>query len=91
MHLATLQITIRVAPGFRPRRKTVRMILEKIHRHFNVSVVELGGLNHLSETTIGVAALGPTRREIRETLDRVADAVAAHPRTEVIAVERTDH
>ena len=30
------------------------------------------------------AAVGRTRRDARETLERVADAVAAHPRAEVL-------
>jgi uncharacterized protein YlxP (DUF503 family) len=33
-----------------------------------------------------VATVGRTRRDARETLERVADAVAAHPSAEVLAL-----
>ena len=91
MSLATLRITVRIGPGFRSKKRTVRAILEKIHRHFNVSVAEVGSQDHPSESVIGVAALGQGRREAREVLDRVADAVASHPRAEVVAIDRLDH
>ena len=91
MLLASVRITVRIAPGFRSKKKTTRAIVEKIHRHFNVSVLELGNPDHPAESVIGVAALGLGRREIRSVLDRVVDAVASHPRAEVVAVERVDH
>ena len=91
MHLATLRITVRIRPGLRSRRKTIRMIVAKIHQHFNVSVIEMAGSISAAETVIGVAALGTSRREVREILDRVADAVAAHPRADVLGVDQSDH
>lgn len=91
MFLATLRITVRISAGFRSKRRTIRTIVARIHRHFNVSVAEVGRPEHPSESVIGVAALGPGRREVREVLDRVADAVASHPRSEIIAIERADH
>ncbi|WP_435016559.1 DUF503 family protein [Tundrisphaera sp. TA3] len=91
MLIASLRITVRIAPGFRSKKKTTRVIVEKIHRHFNVSVIELGNPDHPSESVIGVAALGLGRREIRSVLDRVLDAVASHPRAEVVSIDRDDH
>jgi uncharacterized protein YlxP (DUF503 family) len=90
MFLATLRITVRIRVGLRSKRRTIRAIVEKIHRHFNVSVAEIGRAEHPTESVIGVAALGNGRREVRETLDRVADAVASHPRSEVIAIDRVE-
>lgn len=91
MHLRTLRLTIRIRPGLRSRRKTIRMIVSKIHHHFNVSVIEVAGPGSPAESVIGVAALGASRREVREILDRVADAVAAHPRAEVLDIDQIDH
>jgi len=90
MFLAILRIELRIADGPRAKRRTVRAIEEKIHRHFNVSVAEVDRSNHSSESVLGVAAVAASRREVREILDRVADAVAAHPRAEVLSVEQDD-
>ena len=91
MHLATIRVEVRIGPGLRSKRKTVQAILAKIHRHFNVSVAEVAGEGHPSQSTLGVAALAPSRREVRKVLDRVTDALVAHPRAEVLQVDWTDH
>ncbi|WP_435010594.1 DUF503 domain-containing protein [Tundrisphaera lichenicola] len=87
MYLAFLRIEIRIGGGPRAKRRTVRTILEKVHRHFNVSVAEVERSGHPSESVIGIASLAESRREAREVLDRVSDAVQAHPRAEVLSIE----
>lgn len=91
MHTATLRVEVEIGSGWRTKRRTVRAILVKIRQHFNVSAAEIDGESHPSQSTLGVAAVARTRREVRETLDRVAGALEAHPRAEVIQVDRTDH
>ena len=91
MFLASIRVEVEIGPGLRSKRKTVRLILDRIHRHFNVSVAEVAGESHPSKSTLGVAALGSSRREVREVLDRVAHALVAHPRAEVVQVDWTDH
>jgi uncharacterized protein YlxP (DUF503 family) len=90
MYVAILRIELRIGDGPRARDRIVRAIVEKIHRHFNVSVAEVDRAKHPSESVIGVAAVAASRKEVREVLDRVADAVAVHPRAEVLSVERDD-
>ena len=91
MYLATLRVEVQIGKGFRSKRKTVRAILDKIHRHFNVSIAEVGGGAHPTQSILGIAALASSRREVREVLDRVAAALNAHPRAEVLQVDWTDH
>jgi uncharacterized protein YlxP (DUF503 family) len=90
MYVAVLRIELRIGDGARAKQRTVRAIVEKIHRHFNVSVAEVDRSNHPSESVLGVAAVAAGRREVREILDRVADAVAAHPRAEVLSMEQDE-
>jgi uncharacterized protein YlxP (DUF503 family) len=87
MYLAMLRLCVRIDDAPRARRRTVQTMLDKLHAHFNVSVAEVDRPGHSAEVMIGVAALAPTRKEVREVLDRVADAIAAHPRAEVVSVE----
>lgn len=90
MYVAILRIELRIGEGARAKQRTVRAIVEKIHRHFNVSVAEVDRSNHPSDSVLGIAAVAATRREVREVLDRVVDAVAAHPRAEVLSVKEDD-
>ncbi len=90
MYLAMLRLEVRINDAPRAKRRTVQAMLDKIHGHFNVSVAEVDRSNHPSESVIAVAAIGATRKEVREVLDRVADAVSVHPRAEVLSLELTE-
>jgi uncharacterized protein len=90
MYLAMLRLEVRINDAPRAKRRTVQAMLDKIHDHFNVSVAEVDRSGHPSESVLGFASLGASRKEVREVLDRVADAVSAHPRAEVVSVELTE-
>ncbi len=64
-------------------RRQLQAIMDKLHRHFNISVAGSEGEQGADSAILVAAAVGRTRRDARETLERVADAVAAHPRAEV--------
>jgi uncharacterized protein YlxP (DUF503 family) len=90
MYLALLTLEVSIADSPKAKRRTVQEMLDKLHRHFNVSVAEVDRSNHPSESVWGIAAVAATRKEVREILDRVADAVAAHPRTVILKLELTE-
>jgi uncharacterized protein YlxP (DUF503 family) len=87
MTVLTLRLDLRVSPcpSARDKRRQMQAIVDKLHRHFNVSAVEADGDGNPEQAVLVVAAVGRTRRDARETIARVADAVAAHPRAEVLA------
>lgn len=86
MTVSTLRLELRVAHCHTPgeARRQMRTIMAKLHRSFNVSVAAADRSGDPGAVMLLVAAVGPTRRQARETLERVADAVAAHPRAEVL-------
>ncbi len=87
MYVSVLRLELRIRDGPRAKRRTVRTIVNKIHRHFNVSIAEVDRIGHPSESVIGVATVALGRREAREILDRVADALISHPRVEILGLE----
>jgi uncharacterized protein YlxP (DUF503 family) len=86
MTVATLRLDLRFHPRPTPReaKRQVAAIIEKLHRSFNVSVAAAEGGEGPDTARVLVAAAAKTRKEARETLDRVADAMIAHPRAEVV-------
>jgi uncharacterized protein YlxP (DUF503 family) len=86
MTVVTLRIDLRVGPcqSAGEKRRQLQAIMDKLHRHFNVSVAGSDGGAGPDSAVLVLAAVGRTRRDARETLARVADAVAAHPRAEVL-------
>jgi uncharacterized protein YlxP (DUF503 family) len=89
MHVATLRLQLRVrdCTSVRVKRRRVRAILEKLHKHFNVSVAEVDRVDHPSESVLAVAAVDRGRREVRERLERVVEALSVHPRAELLGHE----
>ncbi|WP_406700228.1 DUF503 domain-containing protein [Singulisphaera sp. Ch08] len=87
MTLATLRLELRVAncESLREKRRRMQAIMSKLRQHFNVSITEDGRIDDPSSALLIVAVVGRTRRDTRETLDRVADAVAAYPRAELLS------
>ena len=87
MTVATLRLKLLVVDGHttRGKRRLMRAIMEKLHRHFNVSVAEGDHDADPAQADLNVVVVARTRREARETLARVADAVAAHPRAELLS------
>lgn len=90
MYLAMLRLEIRIDESPRSKRRTVRSMLDKIHDRFNVSVAEVDRSNHPTESVLAFAVVATTRKDAREILDRVLDAVGVHPRAEVVAAEVTE-
>ena len=92
MTLATLQMVLLVGGchSVREKQKRMRAIMGKLHKHFNVSVAEVSRGDDPSEARLAVAAVGRTRREVRQTLERVADAVAVHPRAQLVSQSFTE-
>ena len=68
----------------REKRRRMQAITDKLRRHFNVSVAEADRHDRPSESVLVAAAVGATRREARDMLQRVADAMGAHPSARVL-------
>jgi uncharacterized protein YlxP (DUF503 family) len=62
----------------------MQAIMDKLHRHFNVSVADAERGGSRDQAVLLVAAVGRDRHDTLEILERVADAIAVHPRTEVL-------
>lgn len=92
MIVATLRMELRVdhCHTLREKRRRMQAITTKLHRHFNVSVADGGREDDPAHALLVVAAVGRSRRDARETLERVADAVAAYPRAELLSQAITE-
>ncbi len=86
MPVVSLVLELRFAGCITAKQKSnqAEVILAKLRRHFNICGTDLSRGNETETTALGFAAVARTRREAREILERVADAVAAHPRAEIL-------
>lgn len=87
MIVSALKLELRLVgcPNAREKRRRMRAIIDKLREHFNVTAAEVDRLDRPDETVLAVVTVAAARREAREVLERVLDAVAAHPRADLIA------
>jgi uncharacterized protein YlxP (DUF503 family) len=86
MHASLLRLELRLdgcRDGAQWRRR-VDAIIEKLRRHFNVSVTAVERAGHPDLAALGVTAVGRGRREAREPLEHVLDALTALPHAELV-------
>ncbi|MBX6311679.1 MAG: DUF503 domain-containing protein [Isosphaeraceae bacterium] len=86
MHVAVLVLELRFGDcrTLRQKRRRLEKIIAKVRRHFNVAMLEVDRHDRPEESILGVAAVGRARREAREVLERIADALGCHPRAELV-------
>jgi uncharacterized protein YlxP (DUF503 family) len=92
MTVATLRLDLRVlncrSPG--EKRRRMRVIIDKLHRSFNVSVAAVDHAQDPLGLTVAVVAVAATRRQVHELLARVADAVTVYPGAEILSHDITE-
>ncbi len=92
MHVATLRLTLRLAEcrTLRQKRRLLHSMIDKLRRHFNIAATEVHHLDSPTESRLGIVTVGRSRRETREVLLRVAEAIGAHPHAELLDHEIED-
>jgi len=92
MQVSVLRIELRFGDcrTVRQKRRRLRAIIAKLRRHFNVSLAEVEREDSATETVLGAVTVARNRREAREELDHVADALAGYPHAEVVAQRLVD-
>jgi uncharacterized protein YlxP (DUF503 family) len=92
MTVATLRLDLRVGDchSLGEKRRRIRAIMEKVHRSFNVSVAAADHEQDPAHVTLAVVAVARTRRDVRELLARVVDALAVYPRAQLLSHDITE-
>jgi uncharacterized protein YlxP (DUF503 family) len=92
MNVGTLRLDLRVdnCHTQAEQRRRMRVIMDKVHRSFNVSVAAEHHASDPAQVTLAVVAVARSRREVREILARVADAVAVYPRAQLVGQDITE-
>jgi uncharacterized protein YlxP (DUF503 family) len=80
-----MELLVGNCPTHREKARRMKAISSKLHQHFNVSVAEADRDSDPTRAVLVVATVGRSRREVRETLERVADAVANYPRAQLLS------
>lgn len=87
MHIGSLRVRllVRESRSLKDKRQVVRSITDRLRDGFNVSVAEVGELDHRQLAVLGVAMVGSEARHVREALEQVVNALRAHPVAEFVS------
>ena len=79
-----VRLLIREARTLKDKRQVVRSILDRMRNEFNVSAAEVDELDGAQTATLGFASVGWDAAKVRESLQRIADALRRHPIAEFV-------
>lgn len=82
-----VRLLIREARTLKDKRQVVRSILDRLRGEFNVSAAEVDQLDNPRSAVLGFAAVGWDGKQVRDTLNRIAEALRRHPIAEFVSCE----
>lgn len=83
----TVRLIIREARTLKDKRQVVRSILDRLRGEYNVSVAEVEELDNPRSAVLGVAMVGWDGKQVRDSLNRIAEMLRRHPIAEFVSCE----
>ena len=85
--VCTVELFIAGSQSLKDKRQVVRSVLDRMRGAFNVSAAEVGTHDDVKLITLGFAAVGFETAAVRGTLQRIQEALRAHPVAEYLGGE----
>ena len=70
-----MQVSVFDAMTLKDKRRVIKSLKERLSNRFNVSVAEVGSLDHRQQAQLGVAIVGNDRQFVTSCLDKIVDYV----------------
>jgi len=86
MTLGSLQVRllVREARSLKDKRQVVRSIIDRLRNEYNVSIAEVDHLDNYRQVTLGIAMVGWDGKHVRDSLQKIAEALRRHPIAEFV-------
>ena len=82
-----VRLLVRGSGSLKDKRQVVRSIKDRMRGAFNVSVAEVGALDHLQLIILGFSTVGNETGHVRGSLEKIVSALRVHPIAEYIDSE----
>ena len=82
-----LRLVVRESYSLKDKRRIVRSLKDRVCNRFNVSIAEVGSLDHRQCAELGVGAVGNDPKVLSGVLTKVLNLARSVPGVEVIASE----
>jgi len=89
MIIGTLRLKLAVfeSTSLKDKRRVVKSLKERLIGRFNVSVAEVGSLDHRQQAELGVALVANDRRFVESCLDQIVQYVRLDPAASLVNYE----
>jgi len=71
----SLKLAVFGSTSLKDKRRVVKSLKDRLHERFNVSVAEVGSLDHRQQAELGVAMVANDGRFVTSALDKIVDYV----------------
>ena len=78
------RLLVRGSRTLKDKRQVVRSIVDKLRSSFHVAASEVGHLEDLKVIELGIAAVGPESEPLNGLMQKIQDALRAHPVAEYL-------
>jgi len=82
-----LKLLVRHSQSLKDKRGVIKSLKDQVRRKFNVSVAEVGALDHRQLCVLGVAAVGNSARFVNSSLSHVVDFIRGFRGLELVDYE----
>jgi uncharacterized protein YlxP (DUF503 family) len=82
-----VRLLLREARALKDKRRVVRSIMDRLKNEFNVSAAEVDALDEYRTAVLGFAMVGWDGTHVRDSLNRIAEALRHHPIAEFVSCE----
>ena len=90
MVIGSLRVKLAVfgATSLKDKRRVVKSLKERLTGRFNVSVAEVGSLDHRQQAEVAVVMVANDRRFVESCLDTIVDYIRLDPGASLVDYER---
>ena len=74
--------------SLKDKRQTVRSIIERLKNRFNISIAEVGHLEALKRTMLGLALVSNETAYLEKMIGKVINFVEADARVQIIGLDK---
>ncbi len=71
--ILNIRLVIRSANTLKEKRRIIKSLKDRIKNNFNVSISEVGFLDHCQYSRLGIAMVGNDRRYVNSTLSNLVN------------------
>ena len=86
--ICRIELLLMESFSLKDKRQTVRSIIERLKNRFNISIAEVGYLEALRRTVLGLALVSNETAYLEKMMGKVINFVEADARVQIIGLDK---